>query len=418
MSHVSPFTPGSPAPIDLFVGREYEVETIQIVAGKASAGRLQGVSLTGERGIGKTSLAMYLRHMVEEQDDYITVHVALGGVKDIDDLVRCILERVLEKTQGKKYGQKIQKFIEKNFGGVSVSFGGIGVSFSPKADKLQDLRRRFPIELKRIVDLIHEEHAGLFLVLDDLSTFSENVEFANWLKAFVDTVGVDYPGGYPLILMIVGLPDDRKEIFKAQPSLLRCFNHTLTIKRLHKEEVTHFYTEAFDGVEVSVSPQAMHYMVNWSSGIPVVMHQIGDAAFELAVKAKSGKIDAKIARQAIITAADKIGMTYLEEPVYKAIRSPSYRSILRKLGKSGQVYFTKHDMESQLDEAETNVFHNFLRKMREAGVIELNPDGPKGSYRFTNGIYLIYAWLEAERHGQKLRVEPIENDLGVEDESW
>ncbi len=402
---VSPFTPGKPAPIELFVGRTLLVGDVRKVVRQVRSGRQENVTLIGERGIGKTSLASYARHIARDESDFVGVHIHLGGVRDLDDLVRCILERVLETGHSQPYGARLFDLLRETVGGVSVA--GLGVTFQPKSDRLADLRRRFPHELKRIVDIIREEHAGLFLVLDDLSTFSDNVEFANWLKAFVDTVGVDYPDEYAVLLMVVGLPEDRERLFKAQPSLLRAFK-LLKVKRLQKPAVIEFFTDAFESIGMSVSPQAMTYMVNWSGGLPVVMHQIGDAAFDLA---KTDTIDAPTARRAVFEAAERIGQTYLEEPVYRAIRSPAYRSTLRKLGDFGQVCFTKHEIEEHLTAEETKVFHNFLRKMREVGVIEHDPEGGVGGYRFTNGIYMIYAFLEARRNGAKLEIGPTLNEL-------
>lgn len=49
----SPFTPGNPVPVELFVGRAEQIEQIRRYARQACTGRLENVFLSGDRGIGK-----------------------------------------------------------------------------------------------------------------------------------------------------------------------------------------------------------------------------------------------------------------------------------------------------------------------------------------------------------------------------
>jgi hypothetical protein len=87
--------------------------------------------------------------------------------------------------------------------------------------------------------------------------------------------------------------------------------------------------------------------------------------------------------------------------VYNALRSERYRAILRKLGESRSRKFKKKDVEERLNEKERKVFHNFLRRMRELGVIELDREGGRGAYRFVNELYPIYIRIESERSRHK-----------------
>lgn len=53
----SPFTPGQPVPVEFFVGRSEEVRHLLDQVNAATTGKLRVGFLTGERGIGKSSLA-------------------------------------------------------------------------------------------------------------------------------------------------------------------------------------------------------------------------------------------------------------------------------------------------------------------------------------------------------------------------
>jgi hypothetical protein len=68
---------------------------------------------------------------------------------------------------------------------------------------------------------------------------------------------------------------------------------------------------------------------------------------------------------------------------------------LRKLGESPIERFRKSKIESKLSEEEKKVFNNFLRKMRELGIIVPDIEGGRGSYRFVNVLYPVYIWMES-----------------------
>jgi len=57
MKEDSPFTPGSPVPVELFVGRVDQIKEILKYVNQSASGRQENVFFAGERGIGKSSLA-------------------------------------------------------------------------------------------------------------------------------------------------------------------------------------------------------------------------------------------------------------------------------------------------------------------------------------------------------------------------
>jgi len=219
----------------------------------------------------------------------------------------------------------------------------------------------------------------------------EKKEFANWYKSFVYEIATHY-SNFHVFMMLIGLPEKRDKLSKLQPSLMRIFR-VIEIKKLSNKEVEDFLFNSFEKVNMKVEPDAMKLMVLYSSGLPILMHEIGDATFWLDT---DGIIDKKDAVQGVLTATQKVGEKYLDPRVYRAIRSERYKSILRKLGEI-QISrtFKKRDVEAKLDANEKKVFHNFLRKLRELGVIEIDVEAERGTYRFVNEIYPIYIWMES-----------------------
>jgi hypothetical protein len=192
--------------------------------------------------------------------------------------------------------------------------------------------------------------------------------------------------------MLIGLPEKRDLLSELQPSLMRIFR-PIEIDKLSNEEVKQFIIKAFESVDIKVNPEAEEIMVKYASGLPLLMHEIGDAVFWADT---DGNIDEADAIVGVINAAEKVGEKYLDPKVYRAIRSDRYISILRKLGKDHILQnFKKKDVESRLSTNEKKVFHNFLRRMRDLGVIETERE--RGSYRFVNEIYPVYIFLESSK---------------------
>jgi len=386
----SPFTPGSPVPVELFVGRSKQIKEILRYVEQTKYGKQENVFLSGERGIGKSSLETFLCHMAVTKMDVIGIHVFLGGVSSLEEAVRRILDQLLKETRGQEWFEDIKQFFGKYI--REVGLFGVSVSFVPPEQDLRELVRSFSEVLDNLLQKIDGKKAGLFIALDDINGLADKEEFANWYKSFVDEVATHYEN-FPVFIMLTGLPEKRDALATHQPSLMRIFRVT-EIEKLSDEEIEDFLSAAFEKANIKVEPDAMDLMVTYSSGLPILMHEIGDATFWVD---DDGVIDEDDAITGVLAAAEEVGKKYLDPKVYRAIRSKNYRSILKKLGE-GEISreFIKKDVEARLNESEKKVFHNFLRRMKDLGVIESDLERGKGAYRFVNEIYPIYIWMKSE----------------------
>lgn len=392
----SPFTPGSPVPVELFVGRTEQITEILRYVKQASYGKQENVFLTGDRGIGKSSLATFLRYLVATKHNVLGIHVFLGGVSTLEEMVRHILDQLLKATKEEAWFKQISQFFGKYI--KEVGLFGISVSFNPPKHDLKDLVRDFPAVINNLLEKIKDEKAGLFIVLDDINGLVEKEDFANWYKSFTDEVATHYKH-FPVFIMLTGLPERRDKLSTLQPSLMRIFR-VVDIEKLSDEAVGDFIFKAFEEAGIKVEPEAMELMVRFSSGLPLLMHEIGDATFWAD---EDSVIDEDDAIKGLFTAAEAVGKKYLDPKVYRAIRSERYRSILRKLGEAELLSqnFRKKDVEAKLTKSEKRVFDNFLRKMRDLGIIENDLERGRGAYRFINAVYPVYIWMESDRFKER-----------------
>ena len=77
----SPFSPGQPVQPEYFVARIKEIQRLERAIRQTISGRNENVFITGQRGIGKSSLALFIRHLAEKEHRLIGSHCYLGGVR-------------------------------------------------------------------------------------------------------------------------------------------------------------------------------------------------------------------------------------------------------------------------------------------------------------------------------------------------
>ncbi|KUK30279.1 MAG: hypothetical protein PWP22_1380 [Thermoanaerobacter sp.] len=160
----SPFTPGNPVPVELFVGRVNQIKEILKYAEQSTHGRLENVFLVGERGIGKSSLAAFLKYMAITQEDLLGVYLSSGGINELEELIRRIIEQVLREVN--KESDLKDKFVsffkDKSKYIQQVGLFGISLSFNPPKNELEYMVRNFPETIKELWDKIKDKKEGSF----------------------------------------------------------------------------------------------------------------------------------------------------------------------------------------------------------------------------------------------------------------
>lgn len=78
----SPFYPGQPVPVELFVGRKAQIDRIlQRGVGQVAAGKPISMFIQGEYGVGKSSIANYVQRIAEKRHGLFPIYASLGGAR-------------------------------------------------------------------------------------------------------------------------------------------------------------------------------------------------------------------------------------------------------------------------------------------------------------------------------------------------
>ena len=386
----SPFRPGQPVPLEFFVGRIKEIERLHsMVKASIHQQRLTIGFITGERGIGKSSLANLVHRLSDSKCKTAGFHVSLGGVRELNEMVRKTFDQLLKESMEKPWHDQVAEFFENRV--RKVGLFGFSVELNLKDSDLSLLTQNFVPALRNLLDKLKEQKDGLLLILDDINGLATSAEFANWLKSTVDEIAMSEQK-IPLCILVAGLEERRQEMVAIQPSLARVFE-LIEISPWSDEEATEFYQNTFQSAHAKIENEELGTLVRFTGGLPVLAHEIGDAVWRAA---QSSEINEDEIYEGVFNAAEIIGLKLLEPQIFSAIRSERYRSILRKMTGELQMRFRRAELATRLTNQEVKVMDNFLQRMRILGAIDTDPE-VRGGYKFPNLLHALYFMIESER---------------------
>ncbi len=388
----SPFHPGQPVPPELFVGRKEQMERVlRRGAAQVAAGKPVSMYVQGEYGIGKSSIANYVQRAAEQEYKLLRVYVNLGGAESIDDFAERVLEAVVRSGgRNQSASEKLKNWLGKYVGkqqlfGFSINLEALKADvpgLTTPGQMLEFLRET----LARMGDSAN----GVFLALDELNGIVNNPQFAHFVKGLVEENAMANPP-LPLLLMLCGVEERRRTMIHHHPPVDRIFD-VVEIEKMTEGEMTEFFQRSFREADIQITPEAMKAFTRYSAGFPKIMHVIGDEAYFLD---SDGVIDQSEAMIAVVRAADEVGRKFVDQQVYRALKSPDYHSILQKIASHGPTGdgFKKRDIEAGLTTAEKNKFGNFLQRMKKLNV--LRSGDAAGDYVFNLQMVRLYIWLES-----------------------
>ena len=386
----SPFRPGQPVPLEFFVGRIKEIERLHsMVKASIHQQRLTIGFITGERGIGKSSLANLVHRLSDSKCKTAGFHVSLGGVRELNEMVRKTFDQLLKESMEKPWHDQVAEFFENRV--RKVGLFGFSVELNLKDSDLSLLTQNFVPALRNLLDKLKEQKDGLLLILDDINGLATSAEFANWLKSTVDEIAMSEQK-IPLCILVAGLEERRQEMVAIQPSLARVFE-LIEISPWSDEEATEFYQNTFQSAHAKIENEELGTLVRFTGGLPVLAHEIGDAVWRAA---QSSEINEDEIYEGVFNAAEIIGLKLLEPQIFSAIRSERYRSILRKMTGELQMRFRRAELATRLTNQEVKVMDNFLQRMRILGAIDTDPE-VRGGYKFPNLLHAFYFTIESQR---------------------
>lgn len=392
----SPFYPGQPVPVEFFVGRSEQINRIlQRGVSQVANGKPVSIFIQGEYGIGKSSIAGFVQSVAEIKQGLLGIYAPLGGVEGLSGLATSIVSATLRAgVYDPNRSEKIRNWLAKYVGQQEL----FGIKINLEKIKQDSVQLSTPHQMLEFLGETYNRLKdsgikGIFLVLDEINGITSSPQFSHFIKGLVDQNALSQKP-VPLLLMLCGVEEKRREMIQKHQPIDRIFD-VIQIDSMNSNEMEEFFTKAFNSEKMTVTQEAMDLLTHFSAGFPKIMHLVGDCAYWLDT---DGEIDKEDAFRAILTAAEEVGKKYVDQQVYKALRSEDYKSILNKIAKMGPdiMSFNRSEISSGLTEREKKKVDNFFRKMKSLKVIR--PGDSKGEYIFNMRMVRLYIWMQSTQN--------------------
>lgn len=234
----SPFTPNQPVNADFFTGRQEQIEELLSTVRRAAKGTLQIGWISGERGIGKSSLASFVSFLAEQREHALSAHVHLGGVRKLEDVVRETHLKLLKDNQSKSWGKNLLSLFEERI--KKIGLFGVEIQLEMSDKELAATANNFAPALGKIIEKADNDRHVLLLILDDINGLADNPRFAHWLKSMSDRMATSRTN-VPVCLIFVGLEEHLDKMVGNNPSVGRIFRPLIPIRPWTQSESEMFF---------------------------------------------------------------------------------------------------------------------------------------------------------------------------------
>jgi len=401
---VNPFKPNAPIPPGMFAGRLREIERIDYALTQTRAGNASGFLITGERGIGKSSLLFYARAVAEGGMDllggdklrFLVIYTDIEGttsqmglVKKIETGLRMALD---SEEKPKAMLRSLWEFLQRiEVGGVSLR----GDSTKPNSN--ETLTDETAYSLARTINTITTERTasdlglsnvydGVLLLIDEADSAAPDLNLGAFLKLLIERVQRERCNR--LCVGLAGLPKVVDVLRRSHESSLRLFEQ-LPLGALSPHDIRKVIERGLaeaneqNTEQTTIDADAREMLAVMSEGLPHFIQQFASSAFGADSDGRITVDDVLDSSLGPGGAYELIGNRYYRDAFYSQIRQELYRKVLRIMAdESGWV--GKATIRAKLqgrgkDTTLTNAIHTLIEK----GLIIREP-GKVGSYKLVS----------------------------------
>ena len=396
----------------MFVGRLDEVNRLEAHLNQTRAGNPSNFMVTGERGIGKSSLLNYFKWVAEGTISpgtdpkaaalkFLVLDTDVDGTSSQVSLIRkfeLALRQELAKSEpARAFLKEAWRFLER----IEAKGVRLGKGSEHAVDEL--LFDEFVYSLKETVDRICESGAatnfnakydGILILIDEADSGAEQLQLGSFCKLLTERLA--RRGCTQLMIGLAGLDSLRGVLARSHSSAPRIFDE-VRLGRLTDKEVGQVVdlclarAQRDNGVATTITEGARQKIVLLSDGYPHFVQQFGFSAF---AADDDNNIDDDDYRKGAFGkqgAMEQIGDRYYRDDYYNKIQQDSYRQVLRLMADHLDRWVSKTELRSQF-KGKTSTFDNALQALRERGII-LSKEGERGVYRLRNKGFALWIKL-------------------------
>lgn len=408
MARVNPFRPNSPVGPGMFAGRLGQVYALEEALQQTRAGRPKCFMVTGERGIGKTSLLQYFKWVAQgqipirdERLKFLVVESDIDATSTDLGLVRRIdlaLRRELAKTEpARSFLSGCWEFLQR------LEAFGLSLRDKERSADAETLHDEFAHSLATTANRIKQTDAGsvfgarydgLILLVDEADNAPKALRLGAFLKLLTERV--QRHGCECFMIGLAGMPTLREVLREGHASSLRIFDE-LPLDTLSRDEVSEVIDLALreandtNKEKTIIDDPARGALINLSEGYPHFIQQFGYSAFSADTDLVIDIEDIRRGAFGPLGAMEKIGDRYYRDDFYNKIQKDSYRQVLRIMANSENRWVSKQDIRA-LFRGRTSTLDNAIHALRERKIV-LAKEGERGMYRLQHRGFAFWIRL-------------------------
>jgi hypothetical protein len=410
---INPFRPNSPVVPGMFVGRLDEIEKLEKALIQTTADSPCHFMIIGERGIGKSSLLLFIQNQAKGkiQLDGGTVNFLVLNV-DIDantsqvglvNRIKYHLDNELGKSEvGREFLNKTWDFLKK----IKIFDSGIDGQCQTHIDD-ELLLDQFSMSVARIssricsdgeANIFNAKYDGILLLIDEADNCSVSLNFGSFLKQFIERL--QKLNCNKVLIGLAGLTELRDKLYASHKSSVRIFQE-IVLGRLSEEDIGYVIDICLqdankrNSVKTEITEKAKSSLINLSEGFPHFIQQFGYSAFSIDTDNCIDREDVQKSALGKDGALEIIGTRYYRHDFYNKIKKESYRQVLRIMADFSDQWVRRNTIRSRF-RGDDSVLNNAIQALRERHII-LSKEGEKGVYRLQHMGFALWIKLCAKQ---------------------
>lgn len=384
----------------MFAGRVSELLTLEQTLYQTKQRNPQHFLITGERGIGKSSLLYYLQLIasggLSTTDDakfnFITVPVELEPQDDFQSIAKKVAARLnsaVSKVEAFKAYAKTSWDFLKRWEVMGVKYNAD--DRSPEAHQLMDeLSQSIADTVKALKDQVD----GCFILMDEADKPKSSADLGAFSKLLTERLMKQDAQNVALGLAgVTGIISKLRESHESAPRVF----HNLNLEPLSEEDrisvVQKGLKEATEknGRPFTITERGAATISSLSEGYPNFIQQFAFCAFDSDTDDSMSYDDVMAGAFKKDGAFHQLGQKYFSELYFDQIGSDEYRVVLRTMAEHSDEWIKKETLkkESKLKPATLN---NAITALKKKGIIIPQP-GKQGVYKLPNKSFAV--WIKA-----------------------
>ncbi|MEQ8853610.1 AAA family ATPase [Gimesia sp.] len=397
MLKFNPFQPGQIVSPSMFAGRLEELLALEKALFQTKNGNPSHFLIHGERGIGKSSLLLYLDYLArgafeslnKETYSFVTATIELEIGNTYEDIVR---KTGAELSRSLKRHETFKTLLKKGW-----DFLTRWEVFGVKYDRSDDLTRSQLFEelcdsVLETSNRLKDQCDGVLLLIDECDKPSADAHLGEFAKIFTERLS--RLGATNVILGLSGISNVLDKMRKSHESSLRVFQQ-FELEPLPIEEARTILENGIreansrnkDSIEIDDD------VVDWiagrgSQGYPHFIQEYAYAAFDADTDnhITIGDLNEGVYREN--GALAQLGKKYFENMYLDQIGSDDYRKVLQVMSEYMDNFVTKATLREETG-LKNYTLSNAISALTKRNIV-VAKKGQKGEYRLPSKSFAIW----------------------------